>query len=175
MNAMKKTIIFLIVFTALLNWNVAATASSAPMDLVDKSSIKANEEQHSIEENDNLDNYRNRRAFKNAAAAAAAAAAAGYQISAPPCAKNYMFSCQPSLAPVSCANNNGIGVNSPVVGGYQAAYNAPVPVYAQAQPLLQPSYKLKNSVNYASPGCEDDVTMIDILYQNYGLKLRLND
>uniref|UniRef100_A0A1A9ZB05 VM domain-containing protein n=1 Tax=Glossina pallidipes TaxID=7398 RepID=A0A1A9ZB05_GLOPL len=137
MNAMKKTIIFLIVFTALLNWNVTATASNAPMDFVDKSSIKTNEEQQSVEENDNLDNYRNRRAFKSAAAAAAAT---GYQISAPPCAKNYMFSCQPNLAPVSCANNNGIGVNSPVVGGYQAAYNAPVPVYAQAQPLLQPFY-----------------------------------
>uniref|UniRef100_A0A1B0BIG2 VM domain-containing protein n=1 Tax=Glossina palpalis gambiensis TaxID=67801 RepID=A0A1B0BIG2_9MUSC len=143
MNAMTTMIIFLIVFTALLNWNIAATASTnAPMDFVDKSSIKATDEQQqkSVEENDNLDNYRNRRAFKSAAAAAAAAAATGYQISAPPCAKNYMFSCQPSLAPVSCANNNGIGVNNPMLGGYQAAYNAPVPVYAQAQPPLQPFY-----------------------------------
>ncbi|XP_055914903.1 vitelline membrane protein Vm26Aa-like [Eupeodes corollae] len=39
--------------------------------------------------------------------------------SAPPCPKNYLFSCQPSVAPVPCAP-----------GGYAGAYSVPVPTYA---------------------------------------------
>lgn len=50
---------------------------------------------------------------------------AGYgasSIPAPPCPKNYLFSCQPNLAPVPCA--------APAAGyGSAGAYTAPVPTY----------------------------------------------
>ncbi|XP_053957758.1 vitelline membrane protein Vm26Aa-like [Anastrepha ludens] len=46
---------------------------------------------------------------------------------APACPKNYLFSCQPSLAPVACASPGGsIG---PV-----AAYSAPIPTYVAPLP-----------------------------------------
>ncbi|XP_037821759.1 vitelline membrane protein Vm26Aa-like [Lucilia sericata] len=43
-------------------------------------------------------------------------------IPAPPCPKNYLFSCQPNLAPVPCA--------APAASyGSAGAYSAPVPTY----------------------------------------------
>ncbi|XP_055848540.1 vitelline membrane protein Vm26Ab-like [Episyrphus balteatus] len=47
----------------------------------------------------------------------------GASYSAPPCPKNYLFSCQPSLAPVPCAAG----------GGYAGAYSEQVPQYAYPQ------------------------------------------
>ncbi|KAM7351927.1 vitelline membrane 26Aa isoform 2-T2 [Cochliomyia hominivorax] len=50
---------------------------------------------------------------------------AGYgasSIPAPPCPKNYLFSCQPNLAPVPCS--------APAAAfGSAGAYSAPVPTY----------------------------------------------
>ncbi|XP_065357774.1 vitelline membrane protein Vm26Aa-like [Calliphora vicina] len=50
---------------------------------------------------------------------------AGYgaaSIPAPPCPKNYLFSCQPNLAPIPCA--------APAASyGSAGAYTAPVPTY----------------------------------------------
>ncbi|XP_054744642.1 vitelline membrane protein Vm26Aa-like [Anastrepha obliqua] len=43
---------------------------------------------------------------------------------APACPKNYLFSCQPNLAPVACASPSG-----PV-----AAYSAPIPTYVAPLP-----------------------------------------
>lgn len=52
-------------------------------------------------------------------------ASGGYgaaSIPAPPCPKNYLFSCQPNLAPVPCA--------APAASyGSSGAYSAPVPTY----------------------------------------------
>ncbi|XP_055914487.1 vitelline membrane protein Vm34Ca-like [Eupeodes corollae] len=42
----------------------------------------------------------------------------GASYSAPPCPKNYLFSCQPSVAPVPCAP-----------AGYAGAYSQQVPQY----------------------------------------------
>lgn len=67
------------------------------------------------------------------AAAAAAAAAPAYNapaapapltIPAPPCPKNYLFSCQPSLTPAPCAQ---------AAYGGAGAYSHNYPVYAQPQ------------------------------------------
>ncbi|XP_055853014.1 vitelline membrane protein Vm26Aa-like [Episyrphus balteatus] len=49
----------------------------------------------------------------------------GSSYSAPPCPKSYLFSCQPSLAPVPCAAGGG--------GGYSGAYSQYVPQYALPQ------------------------------------------
>ncbi|XP_055848539.1 vitelline membrane protein Vm32E-like [Episyrphus balteatus] len=46
----------------------------------------------------------------------------GASYSAPPCPKNYLFSCQPNLAPVPCA-----------AGGYAGAYSEQVPQYLLPQ------------------------------------------
>ncbi|XP_017492296.1 PREDICTED: vitelline membrane protein Vm26Aa-like [Rhagoletis zephyria] len=49
-------------------------------------------------------------------------------IPAPPCPKNYLFSCQPNLAPVACA--------SPAAASYGSAgaYSAPIPAYVAPLP-----------------------------------------
>ncbi|CAD7000265.1 vitelline membrane protein Vm26Aa [Ceratitis capitata] len=49
---------------------------------------------------------------------------AGASIPAPPCPKNYLFSCQPNLAPVACA----APAPAPAYGS-AGAYSAPVPTY----------------------------------------------
>lgn len=48
----------------------------------------------------------------------------GASIPAPPCPKNYLFSCQPNLAPVPCA----APAAAPSYGS-AGAYSAPVPTY----------------------------------------------
>ncbi|XP_017842933.2 vitelline membrane protein Vm26Aa [Drosophila busckii] len=57
------------------------------------------------------------------------ASSGGYgaqSVPAPPCPKNYLFSCQPNLAPVPCA--------APAASyGSAGAYSAPVPTYAVPQ------------------------------------------
>ncbi|KAH8404819.1 hypothetical protein KR222_004537 [Zaprionus bogoriensis] len=59
-----------------------------------------------------------------AAAAPAYAAPAPISIPAPPCPKNYLFSCQPNLAPVPCS--------APAANyGSSGAYSQYAPVYAQ--------------------------------------------
>lgn len=58
-------------------------------------------------------------------AAAAGGGGGGYgaaSIPAPPCPKNYLFSCQPNLAPVPCS------APAAAYGG-GGAYSAPVPTY----------------------------------------------
>nr|XP_014099354.2 vitelline membrane protein Vm26Aa [Bactrocera oleae] len=45
-------------------------------------------------------------------------------IPAPPCAKNYLFSCQPNLAPVACA-----GPAPAPAYASAGAYTAPIPAY----------------------------------------------
>ncbi|XP_017132215.1 vitelline membrane protein Vm34Ca-like [Drosophila elegans] len=61
------------------------------------------------------------------AAAPAAPSYAPSSIPAPPCPKNYLFSCQPNLAPVPCS------APAPSYGS-AGAYSQYAPVYAQ-QPL----------------------------------------
>ncbi|XP_055903218.1 vitelline membrane protein Vm34Ca-like [Eupeodes corollae] len=56
----------------------------------------------------------------------------GASYSAPPCPKNYLFSCQPNLAPVPCAP-----------GGYAGAYSQQVPQYLP-YPYPQPQYAPQN-------------------------------
>ncbi|XP_017486654.1 PREDICTED: vitelline membrane protein Vm26Aa-like [Rhagoletis zephyria] len=46
-------------------------------------------------------------------------------IPAPPCPKNYLFSCQPNLAPVACS----APAPAPASYGSAGAYTAPVPAY----------------------------------------------
>ncbi|XP_004531358.1 vitelline membrane protein Vm26Aa [Ceratitis capitata] len=48
----------------------------------------------------------------------------GASIPAPPCPKNYLFSCQPNLAPVPCA----APAAAPAYGS-AGAYSAPIPTY----------------------------------------------
>ncbi|EDW76099.1 uncharacterized protein Dwil_GK15281 [Drosophila willistoni] len=62
------------------------------------------------------------------AAPAAPAYSAPVSIPAPPCPKNYLFSCQPNLAPVPCS------APAPASYGSAGAYSQYAPVYAQ-QPL----------------------------------------
>ncbi|XP_055903217.1 vitelline membrane protein Vm26Aa-like [Eupeodes corollae] len=57
---------------------------------------------------------------------AAAPSYGGASYSAPPCPKNYLFSCQPNLAPVPCA-----------AGGYAGAYSEQVPQYLLPQNAYQ--------------------------------------
>ncbi|KAI8043727.1 vitelline membrane protein Vm34Ca [Drosophila gunungcola] len=59
------------------------------------------------------------------AAAPAAPSYAPASIPAPPCPKNYLFSCQPNLAPVPCS------APAPSYGS-AGAYSQYAPVYAQA-------------------------------------------
>ncbi|XP_011180223.1 vitelline membrane protein Vm26Aa [Zeugodacus cucurbitae] len=52
-------------------------------------------------------------------------AGAAPSIPAPPCPKNYLFSCQPNLAPVACA----APAPAPAAYGSAGAYSAPIPTY----------------------------------------------
>ncbi|XP_011180231.1 vitelline membrane protein Vm26Aa [Zeugodacus cucurbitae] len=56
-------------------------------------------------------------------------AAAAPSIPAPPCPKNYLFSCQPNLAPVACA----APAAAPSYGS-AGAYSAPIPTYVAPLP-----------------------------------------
>ncbi|XP_036328504.1 vitelline membrane protein Vm26Aa-like [Rhagoletis pomonella] len=51
-------------------------------------------------------------------------------IPAPPCPKNYLFSCQPNLAPVACA----APAPAPASYGSAGAYSAPIPAYVAPLP-----------------------------------------
>ncbi|XP_055853013.1 vitelline membrane protein Vm26Aa-like [Episyrphus balteatus] len=118
-----------IVFTLLVAVATAASVGPAP---------QAQNIMHTISEESNI----------NPAAAPAELArlkksayggGAPASYSAPPCPKNYLFSCQPNVAPVPCA---------PSGGGYAGAYSVPVPTYALPsgphygipQELLRPYY-----------------------------------
>lgn len=71
-----------------------------------------------------------------AAAPAAPAAGGGYgaaSIPAPPCPKNYLFSCQPSLQPAPCSQPAGYGG----AGAYSENY----PVYALQVPQYVHGYQ----------------------------------
>ncbi|XP_023299353.2 vitelline membrane protein Vm34Ca-like [Lucilia cuprina] len=72
------------------------------------------------------------------AAPAAPAPSGGYggaSIPAPPCPKNYLFSCQPSLQPAPCSQ--------PAAGGYggAGAYSENYPVYALQVPQYLHGYQ----------------------------------
>ncbi|XP_011214535.2 vitelline membrane protein Vm26Aa [Bactrocera dorsalis] len=54
---------------------------------------------------------------------------AAASIPAPPCPKNYLFSCQPNLAPVACA----APAAAPSYGS-AGAYSAPIPTYVAPIP-----------------------------------------
>ena len=53
-------------------------------------------------------------------------------IPAPPCPKNYIISCQPSLAPAPCAPSSSSGYGS---SGSSGAYSEHYPVYAVPHPV----------------------------------------
>ncbi|XP_075152196.1 uncharacterized protein LOC142226196 [Haematobia irritans] len=68
------------------------------------------------------------------AAPAAPVYSAPVSVPAPPCPKNYLFSCQPSLTPAPCAQMAAYG------GGNTGAYSHQHPVYAPPQYMNRPFY-----------------------------------
>lgn len=63
----------------------------------------------------------------------------GSSYAAPPCPKNYLFSCQPAVQPVGCAPSYGGSY-----GGSAGAYSENMPQYAfpqhQYEPLIREVY-----------------------------------
>lgn len=85
--------------------------------------------------------------FRKSAGYGGGASAGGYggaaSIPAPPCPKNYLFSCQPNLAPVPCA------APAPSGGyGSSGAYSAPVGTYVAP---LGNNYGLPQGYNGLAP------------------------
>ena len=72
---------------------------------------------------------------------ASASYGGSYSIPSPPCPKNYMFSCQPSLTPVPCAASAGYG---------SAAYAAAPAAYAAA-PAAPASYGSAGAYSHYVP------------------------
>ncbi|KAL5277443.1 hypothetical protein ACFFRR_002591 [Megaselia abdita] len=78
------------------------------------------------------------RAKKSASYGAAPAAPSygGSSYSAPPCPKNYLFSCQPALQPVGCSQSYGGSY-----GGSAGAYSENMPQYVFPQQHFHQQYE----------------------------------
>uniref|UniRef100_T1H313 VM domain-containing protein n=1 Tax=Megaselia scalaris TaxID=36166 RepID=T1H313_MEGSC len=72
------------------------------------------------------------RTKKAASYGAAAPSYGGSSYSAPPCPKNYLFSCQPALQPVGCSQS---------YGGSAGAYSENMPQYVFPQPHFHQQYE----------------------------------
>ncbi|KAM7359473.1 vitelline membrane protein Vm26Aa-like [Cochliomyia hominivorax] len=115
-----KVFICVVLFAALAaaaSVNPSASSSTSNLNSQAKQELETESQQplQTLQLNSDYNRYRK------------SAYGGGSSIPAPPCPKNYLFSCQPNLAPVPCA--------APAAGfgsagfGSAGAYTAPIPTY----------------------------------------------
>uniref|UniRef100_A0A0K8UFC2 Vitelline membrane protein Vm26Aa n=1 Tax=Bactrocera latifrons TaxID=174628 RepID=A0A0K8UFC2_BACLA len=113
-----KSFVCIAIFAAIFSVALAGPTSNSGAAAAAAAEQEAKAEQNA--QAVNLQSVYDLTRFRKSAYGGGAAAS----IPAPPCPKNYLFSCQPNLAPVACS----APAAAPSYGS-AGAYSAPIPTY----------------------------------------------